>query len=379
MAVAVAAEGTSRRRILDYLNDGEEFGVAGPPSSAAATPRALAAARSLLPRFRWARLARLGGKVRRDDGRARPPKAVVVEEELVVAAEEGEPRDESGASSSAACAAEAGGDSGGDTTRPSGLGVGLSLVFLLAKTSDEFSKMARVRAEMEALIRDLKGQQAMAATANTAPDDDASGALNPDSAASSCLTDGNEPQAATARCEDHRRRLHHRHQVASSSGTEMEAASRRRMDALEEEFHAELERVRAGYGADTPPFSAGEERDEGGAEPSDDDDIGDCRQGFESDLGDDEDDDRENNDEEEEYDDDDDDADRYHGVSAVELERRLHELLHQRNQERIEELEAALRRAEKRLFDKEMEASLWKDTAKMAFRHDHHHHDDQSL
>jgi hypothetical protein len=54
----------------------------------------------------------------------------------------------------------------------------------------------------------------------------------------------------------------------------------------------------------------------------------------------------------------------------VELERRLHELLHQRNQERIEELEAALRRAERRLFEKEMEASLWKDTAKMALRQD---------
>ncbi|KAF7104508.1 hypothetical protein CFC21_105399 [Triticum aestivum] len=155
----------------------------------------------------------------------------------------------------------------------------------------------------------------------------------------------------------------------------MEAASRRRMEVLEEEFHAELERVRARYGQDTPPFSTGEGRDEGGAEPSDDDDddddgIANCRQGFESDLDDHH---HGNNNEEEEEED---DADRYHGVSAIELERRLHELLHQRNQERIEELEAALRRAEKRLFDKEMEASLWKDTAKMAFRHDHHHDDD---
>ncbi|XP_020152623.1 uncharacterized protein [Aegilops tauschii subsp. strangulata] len=373
MAVAAAAEGTTRRRILDYLNDGEEFGVEGPSSSAAATPRALAAARSLLPRFRWARLARLGGKGRADDGKARPPKTVAEEELVVAAEEEGELsiRDASAASASsgtsipAACAAAPGDSGGADTTRPSGLGVGLSLVFLLAKTSDEFNKMARVRAEMEALIRDFKGQQAMA-TANTGGDDEP---RNPESAASSCLTDGNEPQAATARCEDHRCR-HHRHQVASSSGAEMEAASRRRMDVLEEEFHAELERVRAGYGADTPPFSAGEERDEGGAEPSDDDDdIADCRQGFESDLGDDDDDDRDNHEDDEEEDDD--DADRYHGVSAIELERRLHELLHQRNQERIEELEAALRRAERRLFDKEMEASLWKDTAKMAFRHDH--------
>ncbi|KAE8780910.1 protein POLAR LOCALIZATION DURING ASYMMETRIC DIVISION AND REDISTRIBUTION-like [Hordeum vulgare] len=351
----MAAEGTSRRRILDYLNDGEEFGLEGPSSAAAATtPRALAAARSLLPRFRWARLARLGRKARAD-GKGKG-------QEIVAAAEEEGVRVLRDASASSAARAAA---VGGEATRPSGLSVGLGLLFLLAKTSDEFNKMAGVRAEMEALIRDFKGQHAMA-TANAGGEDDVPGDRNPDSAASSCLTDGNEPRAATGRCEDHRRR--HHHQVA-----EMEAASRRRMDVLEEEFHAELERVRAGYGADTPPFSIGEERGEGGAEPSDDDDdddIADCREGFESDLGDDDDDGHHDDDRDEEEEEDDDDADRY-GVSALELERRLHELLHQRNQERIEELEAALRRAEKRLFDKEMEASLWKDTAKMAFRHDH--------
>ncbi|KAI4981059.1 hypothetical protein ZWY2020_021544 [Hordeum vulgare] len=69
--MAMAAEGTSRRRILDYLNNGEKFGLEGPSSTAAATPRALAAARSLLPRFRWARLARLGRKGRADQGGAR--------------------------------------------------------------------------------------------------------------------------------------------------------------------------------------------------------------------------------------------------------------------------------------------------------------------
>lgn len=70
----------------------------------------------------------------------------------------------------------------------------------------------------------------------------------------------------------------------------------------------------------------------------------------------------------EEEDDDDDGDTEYHGVSAVQLERRLHELLHERNRDRIEELEAALRRAEKKLVEKEMEVSLWKDTAKFALR-----------
>jgi hypothetical protein len=66
--------------------------------------------------------------------------------------------------------------------------------------------------------------------------------------------------------------------------------------------------------------------------------------------------------------DDDDDEAEYNGVSAVELERRLRELLHEQNRERIEELEAALRCAEKKLAEKEMEVCLWKDTAKFALR-----------
>lgn len=56
------------------------------------------------------------------------------------------------------------------------------------------------------------------------------------------------------------------------------------------------------------------------------------------------------------------------GVCAVELERRLHELLHRRDRERIEELETALRRAEQKLREKEMEARLWQDTATLALQ-----------
>ena len=54
------------------------------------------------------------------------------------------------------------------------------------------------------------------------------------------------------------------------------------------------------------------------------------------------------------------------GVSAVELERRLHELRHRRDRERISALESALRRAERRLTEKEMEARLWQETAALA-------------
>lgn len=56
------------------------------------------------------------------------------------------------------------------------------------------------------------------------------------------------------------------------------------------------------------------------------------------------------------------------GVSALEVERRLQEIVHRRSRERIEELESSLRRAERKLVEKEMEARLWKDTAKLALQ-----------
>lgn len=57
------------------------------------------------------------------------------------------------------------------------------------------------------------------------------------------------------------------------------------------------------------------------------------------------------------------------GVPPVELERKLHELLESRQQEQIEELKAALRRAERKLREKEKEISWWKDTALVISQH----------
>jgi hypothetical protein len=56
-------------------------------------------------------------------------------------------------------------------------------------------------------------------------------------------------------------------------------------------------------------------------------------------------------------------------VSARELERRLHELLQWRHEERIAELETALERARKRLQEKEREVCWWRNTAKLVTRH----------
>jgi hypothetical protein len=53
------------------------------------------------------------------------------------------------------------------------------------------------------------------------------------------------------------------------------------------------------------------------------------------------------------------------GVSARALERRLHELLQKRQQERIVELESALDAAQRRLHEKEREVVWWRDAAKL--------------
>lgn len=57
------------------------------------------------------------------------------------------------------------------------------------------------------------------------------------------------------------------------------------------------------------------------------------------------------------------------GVPPYELERRLHELLESRQQDRIRELEAALECANRKLCEKEREVGWWKDTAKVISEH----------
>lgn len=57
------------------------------------------------------------------------------------------------------------------------------------------------------------------------------------------------------------------------------------------------------------------------------------------------------------------------GVPPEELERRLHEVLALRQEERIKELEAALECANRKLSEKEKEVYWWKDTAKLISEH----------
>lgn len=60
---------------------------------------------------------------------------------------------------------------------------------------------------------------------------------------------------------------------------------------------------------------------------------------------------------------------KFSGVSALDLERRLHELLHAKQQEQITELEYALECTKRRLVDKEIELCRLRDGASLASHH----------
>ena len=136
------------------------------------------------------------------------------------------------------------------------LGVGLSLVFLLAKTSDEFNKMVKVRAEMEALLKEIRDEVRSKDRHGDAPK-----ASNRESTTSSCVTDGND-RSSSARME---------YQAGTSGGVEPASCEKtfqdggwcaRMDDVLEEEFHAELEMLKVNYGSETPSVLPQEEDDE---------------------------------------------------------------------------------------------------------------------
>ena len=139
------------------------------------------------------------------------------------------------------------------------LGVGLSLVFLLVKTSDEFNKMVKVRAEMEALLKEIRDEVRSKDRHGDAPK-----ASNRESTTSSCVTDGNDRSSSAG--------VEYR---AGTSGVEPASCEKsfqdggccaRMDDVLEEEFHAELEMLKVNYDSETlsvlPQEEEGEEEEE---------------------------------------------------------------------------------------------------------------------
>ncbi|CAL5020011.1 unnamed protein product [Urochloa decumbens] len=242
------------------------------------------------------------------------------------------------------------------------LGLGASLVLLLSKSAAELSRMAELRAEMERLVMDARP-----ADVRTCSDGRPSGSDG--HADSASIVKGRRPFARAGDGDGVG--------ALSLSSDGSRTASRRDMDRMEAELEAELSRLQLQQApSDEERASPRRDRElelqtEASSASSrshsvicsDDGIVNDGREtDNDSDV-------IQDNDEEEEEDDERDAGSPTHGgVSARELERRLHELLQSRHEARIAELESALERAQRKLRETEREASRWRDTAKLATR-----------
>ncbi|CAL4970990.1 unnamed protein product [Urochloa decumbens] len=341
-AAEAAMTTKSRRTINDFLGEGDDGeGAATSPPSPETPPRLR------LPRFTCARIrfGRLGRKRGDSRGSRNELAAPAVKSEGASSADS--------PSAPAAAAAQT--------------GMGLSMLLLLARTCVELNRMAEVRAQMEALLQEIRDEASRvkgaadadhvhaAATPKTCTDNNlgSSSSCVSGTSTTNCLED-------TGRGEDFGKRAASGDEARAAAGTdalEAELAPRQSpewkcdaeeetpecsmhslSDSDDEEEFIELEGGRFGGGGGGRGGGGGGgvgDRD-GGGDAGEDDGSASSR---ERDEG---------------------------GVSAVELERRLHELRHRRDRERIAALESALRRAERRVTEKEMEARLWQDTATLA-------------
>lgn len=316
------------------------------------------------------------------------------------------------------------------------LGLGASLVLLLSKSAVELNKMVELRAQMEALVSEIRQASryreeeekqaashptsaAAAAVAGPATSQESDGgssatttavkdpiafpAADADAdAASNCSRTAvvmdlmeAELQAELSRMQQQRGRggtVVHGHggdsRIAPTRGLEVRAERkittstatavrhhvRRRTSVRRDACSSclllmsltlptcrQLPLLKVKTKGDAPADSASRscvDYDDGGCDKHDDNDEVDG-EGEEDDDG-----DEEEDEEDEEY-----GEDRmsppHGGVSARALERRLHELLQKRQQDRIVELESALDSAQRRLHEKEREVVWWRDAAKL--------------
>ncbi|KAF0901946.1 hypothetical protein E2562_011780 [Oryza meyeriana var. granulata] len=255
------------------------------------------------------------------------------------------------------------------------LGLGASLVLLLSKGAVELNKMVELRAQMEALVSEIRKE-----TQSKQKDSAATAAVVVAAASSSQESDGRsttavkDPIARAAVSDD---------AMSNCSGGGGEGCRAAVvMHRMEAELQVELNRLQcaAAHGekraapmhglevktksnvSDSPPRSCVVDED-------DDDDV--AEGGNAGEVV------EEDDDDEEEYEEEEEGGEEYDaggggdkspphgGVSARALERRLYELLQKRQQERIVELEAALDSTQRRLHEKEREVVWWRDAAKL--------------
>ncbi|CAL5046446.1 unnamed protein product [Urochloa decumbens] len=252
------------------------------------------------------------------------------------------------------------------------LGLGASLVLLLSKSAVELNKMVELRAQMEALVSEIRQAARWKENANNgAP---AASVVSVESNGSSAATTAavKDPIAFPAAEND------------AASNCSRTTAGAVVMDQLEAELQAELGRMqRAGAGAggtdrtahggdhriapmeglELPLLKvktkAGKAIIDGTTAAKDHGEV------VDGNVDDDDEEYDEAEEEDEEGYDEDGTSPPHGGVSARALERRLHELLQKRQQERIVELESALDAAQRRLHEKEREVVWWRDAAKL--------------
>ncbi|EAY84739.1 hypothetical protein OsI_06109 [Oryza sativa Indica Group] len=297
-----------RRRRRRRRQEDEEEEVVAAAAAQVASPPSPGTPRLRIPGFTCARLRFVsfrGGRGGRRDGGRKEELAAEKSEAASSSADEASGREVaagsgsgSGASSSAATA----------TTTEAAAGLGLSLLFLLARTSAELNKMAEVRAQMEALLSEMRDEAAICKRNIAAA---ARRELRTTSSSSSSIS--------TRLASGYSSNTSSAGRAASSPAANGEVEIKKPLQEEEWSDDGEFIELEGGFG-----FVAGGDEEDGGSGGG--------------------------------------------GVSGVELERRLREVQHERDRERVAELESALRRAERRLIEKEMEARLWKDTAELALQ-----------
>ncbi|CAM0943477.1 unnamed protein product [Alopecurus aequalis] len=267
------------------------------------------------------------------------------------------------------------------------LGLGAGLVLLLSKGAAELSRMAELRAQMERLVMDVKAE---ARGGGRSDDDGASVVKEPivfagdentfssRGSRAAAASAGEDAAAAMDQMEAELEAELTRLQLASDHDGE-DCATPQRDHKLESEAKSD---VSSESGSPARVDQDGIVIDYGTGECKEDDDVssesgspglvnhdgividygtGECKE---------DDDDDSDVEEEEENAEEAEETIRCHGgVPARVLERRLHELLQARHEERIAELETELECAQRKLREKEREVSRWRDTAKLASRH----------
>ncbi|XP_037450394.1 protein POLAR LOCALIZATION DURING ASYMMETRIC DIVISION AND REDISTRIBUTION-like [Triticum dicoccoides] len=246
-------------------------------------------------------------------------------------------------------------------------GLGAGLVLLLSRGAVELSRMSELRAQMERLVMDVRAEARGSSRSDVSDGHADDGASVVKERIVFADAGGGEDASLSRGSRD----------AASACGDAGVGNAAAAMDQMEAELEAELTRLQLDSDDDDEEECVRPRQDhqlESEAKSDISSESGslacvhidgvlgdaarDCKE-------------HEYNEEEEEEEDEEVKESKpcHGGVPARVLERRLHELLQSRHEQRIAELETELQRAQRKLRDKEREVSRWRDTAKLVSRH----------